>query len=670
MSRRLPPPWQLKRTAYRVAPLPQIKDAPRYPRVWPGIAMVVETVRSDGLAGPAPFGCYLLVRGQRVLGRGLFLGPTATASDDRMLSGVSRSLGLEEVAPLECFLDLLYRYIYKYRLPLVAFEPAVHLASVAADWTAPAAGGHFEGGVSLILWTNLVSPGRGEQRLLRNGTYENGYRPRVLCKVLADGSVNLAFSGRRDPDWIDCVSEDESIAYGRHFVSVERLYRALTGQRARTLDEACSALAIEGPPESQSDPAADPKGAAMACLGRAEAVHRLYLELLEKHSSFKLRLPPDQVFSAASYAKATLDAVGITPPAHRYKGDLLGIGAAMCAAYGGWSGLGARSTPDSPPLPVRIIDVAAEYAVCAHKIGIWDLLTSERLTMDSLEPAQIEQWISRQRLDSFLPSPELCVFCRLRPDGAVLPHRIRPGASWLTTVAPLYCEQSLWWPLSDLVNSFFETGTVPQLDAALRLVGHGRLKNLQPIELPGLGEFDPNAEAADLFLFLAQGRQLLDRGETDLDGRQRAWLASLYKLWDNSACSGIFLEVHPQEPTKRLRPGTVIGPDGPYQTKAHAFEEPGRWFFPPFYSLVTAAGRLLLSLAMHEVRVVGGCVVYWDTDSLAILATPTGGLVPAAGGRHLDRHGQQYERALSHDEVDAIRWALERHSPYQCIGAR
>src|SRR5262249_55222908 len=196
------------------------------------------------------------------------------------------------------------------------------------------------------------------------------------------------------------------------------------------------------------------------------------------------------------------------------------------------------------------------------------------------------------------------------------------------------------------------------------LTGTGKLPNLHAVELPGLGRFDPNADGADLFLFLAEGRQRLERGDGDLDDAERDRLAAFYKRWDNSACSGIFLEVHPQEPSNQKQNGTIVGPDGPYETEAHAFEQAGRWFFPPFYSLVTSAGRLLLSLAIREVRAAGGTVAYFDTDSVAILATPKGGLVPVDGGRLRDREGRPCERALSYEEVDAIRWSLERHSPY------
>jgi hypothetical protein len=418
---------------------------------------------------------------------------------------------------------------------------------------------------------------------------------------------------------------------------------------------ACARFAIDCPPDEL--PACDdPASLAERCLARCAAAQRLYLKLLNLHKLHGLPVAPDRVASSGTYAKATLETIGITPPLSRYHGDLAGLGAGACAAYGGWSGVGIRSRPGSPPVPVRIVDEAGAYPVGAHKLGIWPLLTACDLNLEPVAPEVIEEWIARQRPETLTLSPELNVLCRLAPDGDVLPQRIRPGSTWLTTVAPLTCQQSLWWPLSDLVHSYFDTSTVPKLDACLRLTGSGCLPGLKPLHLPGLGCFDPNQPGADLFLFLATGRLRLEAGEGDLDDAERARLATIYKLWDNSACSGIFLEVHPEEPTKQLRKGTVIGPDGPYETRAHSFEEPGRWYFPPFYSLVTGAARLLLYLAMREVEAAGGTVVYWDTDGLAILATPGGGTVPIPG------RGEAL--ALSYAQVDEICRKLERHSPY------
>jgi hypothetical protein len=648
---------------------------------WPGVALVIETAPTAGLSGPARFGSYLLCRGERVLIRGLFQGQGLLAGDEKALERLSRRLGLEAPLTLERLLQLVYRYAFTKRLPLVGFNLPAQLARVAADWGAPAlvkrrprkpgerakrrAKGRrvpsvYAGGISLVLWTKpgprRLKPG---QRRLRNGSLEHGSYPRVLCKLLSDATVFIEFAKPRQPSKTDARPEGGGDPNGswppRHLLPLERLHYALTGQQTRSLATACARFAIDCPPE-ESTHTSDAAAAAEQCLIRCQAAHRLYLRLLNLHKGHGLPVAADRVASSGTYAKSTLEAIGVTPPLSRYRGDLAGLGAGACAAYGGWSGVGIRSLPGSPPIPVRLVDAAAMYPGRAHKLGIWQLLTAAELNLEPVPPEVIEAWIARQRPESLTFTPDLNVVCRLAPAGDVLPQRIRPVSTWLTAVAPLTCEQPLWWPLPDLVRSYFETGTVPKLQACLRLTGTGRLPGLKPLDLPGLGRFDPNQPGADLFLFLATGRLRLEAGAGDLEETERARLATIYKLWDNSACSGIYLEVHPEEPTKRLRKGTVIGPDGPYETKAHAFEEPGRWYFPPFYSLVTGAARLVLYLAMREVEAAGGTVVYWDTDGLAILATPHGGPVTIPG------RGEAL--ALSYQQVDEICNRLERHSPY------
>jgi hypothetical protein len=53
-----------------------------------------------------------------------------------------------------------------------------------------------------------------------------------------------------------------------------------------------------------------------------------------------------------------------------------------------------------------------------------------------------------------------------------------------------------------------------------------------------------------------------------------------------------------------------------------------------------------------------------DTDSMAILATEVGGLVPCSGGKDRLPSGQEAVRALSWAQVDAIRARLDALKPY------
>ena len=60
----LPAPWELREIAYRASPVPPAKrPASKKPpkTAWPRVCLLLETVRVDGLAGPARLGAYLQV---------------------------------------------------------------------------------------------------------------------------------------------------------------------------------------------------------------------------------------------------------------------------------------------------------------------------------------------------------------------------------------------------------------------------------------------------------------------------------------------------------------------------------------------------------------------------------------------------------------------------------
>jgi hypothetical protein len=63
-------------------------------------------------------------------------------------------------------------------------------------------------------------------------------------------------------------------------------------------------------------------------------------------------------------------------------------------------------------------------------------------------------------------------------------------------------------------------------------------------------------------------------------------------------------------------------------------EVPGPFYFPPVASLITAGGRLLLTLAQACVENAGGTYLFCDTDSLCVVADEKGGF--ARGGARAD----------------------------------
>jgi len=93
-------------------------------------------------------------------------------------------------------------------------------------------------------------------------------------------------------------------------------------------------------------------------------------------------------------------------------------------------------------------------------------------------------------------------------------------------------------------------------------------------------------------------------------------------------------------------------------------EIPGKWYFPWIGTLITGGGRLLLGILEREVARLGGSFLMTDTDSMAIVATQHGGLIPCPGGSHKLPDGRQAVKGLSWREVEQITQRIQRLSPY------
>jgi hypothetical protein len=78
----------------------------------------------------------------------------------------------------------------------------------------------------------------------------------------------------------------------------------------------------------------------------------------------------------------------------------------------------------------------------------------------------------------------------------------------------------------------------------------------------------------------------------------------------------------------------------------------------------TAGGRLLLAMLEKMVTDAGGSYLMCDTDSMAIVASERGGLVPCNGGRHLTTDGNDAIRTLSWEEVRRIVGKFAKLNPY------
>ena len=73
----------------------------------------------------------------------------------------------------------------------------------------------------------------------------------------------------------------------------------------------------------------------------------------------------------------------------------------------------------------------------------------------------------------------------------------------------------------------------------------------------------------------------------------------------------------------------------------------------------------MLALLEHCVSELGGEYVMEDTDSMAVVATEHGGLVPCFGGPFEMKDGRSAIRALSWQQVDGISERFRKLNPYR-----
>jgi hypothetical protein len=107
-----------------------------------------------------------------------------------------------------------------------------------------------------------------------------------------------------------------------------------------------------------------------------------------------------------------------------------------------------------------------------------------------------------------------------------------------------------------------------------------------------------------------------------------------------------------------------IDPD-PYTCKIAHPEFPGEFWFAPLGSLITAGARLMLALLQHCFSKLDGAYVMEDTDSMAIVATENGGLLPCPGGPFETPDGNAAGRVLSWKEIDEIAARFRKLTPYE-----
>ena len=218
------------------------------------------------------------------------------------------------------------------------------------------------------------------------------------------------------------------------------------------------------------------------------------------------------------------------------------------------------------------------------------------------------------------------------------------------------------WPCAKHMScSSGPTGHVPKILDAFQLHAEGTLPTLTPIKLRGMVPVDPSRE--DFFrVVIEQRKRLAER--TDLTTVEGKRLDGALKVLANATSYGIYAEMHRKESDRLVTVQCqAIDPDGYTCRVAHP-DQPGEYCFPPLASLITAAARLMLALLERAVSSRGGTFAMEDTDSMAIVATRAGGVVPCPGGARRTKDGREGVTALTWAQVDGIARQFGSLNPY------
>ena len=558
----------------------------------------------------------------------------------------------------EEFLEKLFLLGYKGRCLLIALNFPFDISRPA--FNSSAARGRFAGGFSLDLWS--YAGGR------------NRFRPSICIKHIDSKRALKGFTRRRDPDKEDLIPEgsatgksEEGYVFRGHFLDLRTLAFALT-DRGHTLESACEEFDVEHGKESVKRHGVVTKKYIEYNLRDVLATSELAIKLLEEYKKHPINLQVTKVYSPASIGKAYLRAMSIPPILERQPNfPKRYIGQAQSALFGGRTSARIRKVA----VPIVYTDFLSMYPTVNSLMNLWKFVIADKIVVEGNCTTSIRAWLGKlnpQRLFEQQTWKELPAFVQVIPNGDVLPSRGRYNAEtndWQVAINHLYADeaqnQALWFSLPDVAASVLLTGRVPKIADAFRLIPKGSLKGLTPTKLRGMIDVDPADK--DFFRVVIEQRIALE-GRTDLSESEKSRLKKALKVLANAASYGIYAEMHRLESDQKVEV-TGYGIDAqPFTCRVAHPDEPGKYCFPPIASLITGAARLMLGLLQYSVEELGGTYAMEDTDSMAIVATEQGGMIPCPGGSRRTADGKEAVRALTWDQVAQISQKFRALNPY------
>lgn len=625
------------------------------PKEWPRLALVLDTETTLDRSQRLTFGCYQVRYEGRPIEEGI-IGADDLRTDQRaVLEAYAVSHRDERGRPLTLrrradFVEkVFWPIVVKGRGGVVGFNLPFDLSRLSIAWKR--ARKQYAGGFSFVLSDYQDDKGKRKP---------NPHRPRLALKSLGEhrALIGLTSIWKADPSYEngDTADDQPKIRERGRFLDLHTLLRALRNE-SYSLARACEAMGTDHRKDEHIPTGEVTEGEIDYCRHDVRASWELSEKVLAEYRRHPLDLPPDQAYSTASVGKAYLQAMGVDlPPIVVASGVGLSVddiqGLAMGTYYGGRAECHIRKNP----VPVVYCDFLSMYPTVNALMGLWGYLTAQKFIVEDATAAVRSFLDAVTEDDLFCPDTwrRLPALVEVQPEADVLPFRTTydpKGSTFQIGVNRISSARPHWYTLADVIASKLLNGKTPQIVRALRFRPEGRQPSLRPIELRGEIPIDPRQ--GDFFTKVIEERQRLKaKGEK---GNEH-----FLKILANSTSYGIFVEINRQEDTTAAV--EVYGLDHLSCTVAHV-ERPGRYFFPLLGTLITGAARLMLALAEAEVTRRGGHYAMMDTDSLAVVASEHGGLVPCVGGP-VTFNGDEAIRALSWDEVKAIVDRFRSLNPY------
>jgi hypothetical protein len=654
----------------------QEKQRDRPPRHWhcPNVMLVFDTETRTDATQRLTFGSYRFLVAGQCREEGLFYADDLPAGDLATLkdyiaihkADVADSKAELRLLTLSEFLDKFHRAAYKSRCLLVGFNLPFDLSRIAGDFAS--ARGRFAGGFSLGLWFYRDELGRIRR-------HQN--RPRIGIKHIDSKRALKGFTARNNPDEADLIPEgsetgkpEKGYIFRGHILDLRTLAFALTDE-SYSLESACEAFGVEHLKQRATRHGEVTEEYIDYNRRDVLATSELPVKLLKEYEKHGLSLQVTKAYSPASIGKAYLREMGIEPILKRQPGfSRKYLGYAQSAFFGGRTSAHIRKVP----VPVVYIDFLSMYPTVNGLMRLWRFVIAREIKVVEHCEKQITRLLEEIKNNpACLFDPQtwerLTAFVKVIPDGDILPTRSKYNAAsndWQVAVNYLYAgehqaSKALWFSLPDVVASVLLTAKIPQIVDAFCIEAHGILDGLKATKLYGAIKIDPRKQ--DFFKRVIEERKR-PSSQAIIAESEKKKLDKALKLLANATSYGIYAEMNRKESDHVINVKCHAIDAQPFTCSIAHPDDTGEYCFPPMASLITGAARLMLALLEHSVTELGGTYAMEDTDSMAIVATENGGLIPCPGSSLKTENNQEPVKALSWKQVQQIADRFASLNPY------